>query len=363
MTKQNDVWTELRETKEPVLLYGTGNGADKILYEFDRRNISAAGVFASDGFVRERYFHSMKVMSFAQAEEKFGSFVAVVAFASSRPEVLELIYSLEKNHTVYVPDVPVVSDIPCPPGEIFDSAFYEKNKENIFSARALFEDEKSVYIYENIIQYKLTGKLSYLRAAVSEPSDVWNSLIFPEKYKSYLDLGAFRGDSAQEFIRRGFSGEITAVEPDRRSFKKLEEYFFANRINAKLFNSAAWSHSETLTFSDRGSRSSSAFSGGGNQGGKLISVKADSPDNMLGGACVDYIKYDVEGAELQALRGSRGTIAKYKPDLCVSAYHRSEDIFLIPMLLASYEKSYKLYMRRFESVPAWDINVYAIGER
>ena len=51
-----DIWTKLKTEKKPILLYGTGNGADKILDECEKTGIKISGVFASSGFVRERYF-------------------------------------------------------------------------------------------------------------------------------------------------------------------------------------------------------------------------------------------------------------------------------------------------------------------
>ena len=78
------------------------------------------------------------------------------------------------------------------------------------------------------------------------------------------------------------------------------------------------------------------------------------------GAKVDYIKYDVEGAEREALLGTAETIAAYKPRMLVSLYHRSEDLFALPMLVKELCHEYRLYLRRFAYVPAWDINLYCI---
>ena len=44
------LWQRLERARKPVMLYGMGNGADKILDELARRGIAAAGVFASDEF-------------------------------------------------------------------------------------------------------------------------------------------------------------------------------------------------------------------------------------------------------------------------------------------------------------------------
>ena len=80
---------------------------------------------------------------------------------------------------------------------------------------------------------------------------------------------------------------------------------------------------------------------------------------MLNGAKVDYIKYDVEGAEREALIGSTQTILAHHPTLMVSLYHRNEDIFDLPILIHERFPQYKkFYLRRLKGVPAWDLNLY-----
>jgi len=80
----------------------------------------------------------------------------------------------------------------------------------------------------------------------------------------------------------------------------------------------------------------------------------------LDGQGADYIKYDVEGAEREALEGSSKTICDFMPDICLSLYHRSEDIFELPLVLNRMEPRYSLYLRRKRCLPAWEINLYAV---
>lgn len=47
LTLEQSVWSRLKEETRPIVLYGMGDGADKILAQFDRLGIRASGVFAS----------------------------------------------------------------------------------------------------------------------------------------------------------------------------------------------------------------------------------------------------------------------------------------------------------------------------
>jgi FkbM family methyltransferase len=57
---------------------------------------------------------------------------------------------------------------------------------------------------------------------------------------------------------------------------------------------------------------------------------------------VDYIKMDIEGAEQNALRGARATLARLHPRLSLSAYHRGDDPARIPELVRSAWPGYRM---------------------
>ena len=83
-------------------------------------------------------------------------------------------------------------------------------------------------------------------------------------------------------------------------------------------------------------------------------------DSVLSGAPASYIKLDVEGAEYEALCGARNTIARFHPKLLCAAYHRNEDLFRLPLLIHALHPGYRLYLRHFPCVPAWETNWIAI---
>ena len=120
-----DIWTRLAEEKRPILMYGMGLGGDKILHYCEKKNINVEGFFASDGFVRGHLFHGKRVMSYSEAKEKYGDFVVILSFASSIPTVIGQILKIAEEREICAPDVPVSGD------ELFDSEFYEKNKEKL----------------------------------------------------------------------------------------------------------------------------------------------------------------------------------------------------------------------------------------
>ena len=60
---KKDLWQYLAESDKPIVMYGMGNGADKILSVCEAKGIEIKDFFASDGFVRGHSFHGKKVLS------------------------------------------------------------------------------------------------------------------------------------------------------------------------------------------------------------------------------------------------------------------------------------------------------------
>ena len=71
-----------------------------------------------------------------------------------------------------------------------------------------------------------------------------------------------------------------------------------------------------------------------------------------------FINMDIEGAELNALKGAENLIKKNKPDLAISVYHYPRHIWEIPLYLKSLNLEYKFYLRNYTSF-SYDTIVYA----
>ncbi len=351
LTEHSTVWDRMRDCRKPVLLYGMGNGAQKLLDECARRGIEVAGVFASDGFVRGHSFAGYPVLRYREARARFGDFFTAIAFASQRPEVLAQFYAVEREGETAAPDLPVAGD-----ARVFDDGYLREHLSSFERAFALLEDEPSRRTFAALVNYKLSGKLGYLRCAESSVDDAYRLLALTGE-EDYVDLGAYRGDTVRELLDHtgGRVRSVRAFEPDARNFAHLERNLRAWGLrDAKCYNLGAWSGPGELPFAGKAGRGSALGAAGGG------AAPVDSVDRVLGGARVSYLKLDVEGAEREALLGCARTIRRWRPKLCVSAYHRNEDLFALPLLIEQIAPGYRFYLRRFPYVPAWDTNLYCL---
>ena len=87
-----------------------------------------------------------------------------------------------------------------------------------------------------------------------------------------------------------------------------------------------------------------------------------SLDEILFGFHPNYIKFDVEGFEEEALCGMKKTILDNRPMLAVSVYHRPEDIFSLPLLLSSWNYPADFYLR-MHMEHTFDTVLYVIPQR
>ena len=346
--KKQSTWELLKATPLPIFLYGMGDGALKILKQFEHFGISCDGIFASDEFVRGHSFAGYKVRKLSEIEAEHENFVVVLAFAAGYESLIEKINSIAERHILVAPDVPVIG------GGLFTKEFLTANFVRFEIVFGLLEDDLSREVFCKTVEYKITGNIQLLNEITTLPAEAFENILKPQKDEVYVDLGAYNGDTVLEFIERagGNYQKIYALEPDRRNFRKLVKST-ENHSNIEAINAAGWCEDCSLFFSDKAGRQSAVSDKG-------LETEARSVDSVLDGGVATYIKYDVEGAEKQALLGSKKTIKTFKPKLTVALYHRDEDLFELPLLIKSQNPDYKLFMRHFPYIPAWEVNLFCI---
>ena len=346
----SDMWEELKEKDHPVVVYGMGNGADKLFDRLAAYGITPAAVFASDGFVRGHSYRGMRVLSFGEVRERFSDFTILLSFATRLPEVIDQLRSIDEKYDMYVPDMPVAGE-----DEYFDRTFYNEHYEEIRSAYDALADDESKNAFCAIIRYKLSGRMEYLLNCHSTKDEMY-SLLPCEGISTVADLGAYNGDTLKE-AREYFPSlaECIAVEPDPRTFRRLERYVATvGDVRVRCIRAAVSDVVGEGVIRASGNRNSTVSATASHE-----YREEDVPLITLDSLNIepDYIKYDVEGEELAALIGSDETICRCRPSLLVSLYHRSRDIFALINYLAVSYPDYRLYLRRLFCLPAWEINL------
>ena len=341
-------WEFLQKTDLPIFIYGMGDGALKILSVFEKYNIPTAGFFASDEFVRGHSFEGHLVHKLSQIEQLVDDFVIVLAFAAGYESLYKRVNSIAEKHLLLAPDVPVAG------GGLFDYDYFCENKEKFEAVYDRLEDEASRKTYENVINFKISGKIEYLNACTSDKSEVYSSIVKLGKNERYVDLGAYNGDTIDEFLHytNGSYKRIIAFEPNAKNFEKLKLHC-KGMANVSLWQLGSYSKNTELIFNNKAGRNSAIADKG-------VATKVATVDTILCGMAAGYIKADVEGADMETLIGMQKTMENCKPKLNFSAYHRFEDIFRLALYIHSVNPDYKIFLRHHPYIPAWDTNLYCI---
>lgn len=358
MREKENVWDILKRTEKPILLYGMGDGALKIMAVMKRYGIRLSGIFASDGFVRGHSFEGFQVLSYSQAVQQFGDFVIVLAFGAFREPLLSYLYELSEKHTFYAPDVPVCTDgVPFSQMEVITREYLREHEEELDQVYAMLSDDLSRRVFLNVLDFKVSGKVAYLKDCTTSIEEVYQNILCPGSQEDYVDLGAYTGDTLEEFLfyTQGKYRSLTAFEPDQKNFKKMEKRLEKLGIaDCQTVCAASGARPGEILFSSRAGRNSAVDV----SGGRLI--PAESVDHIMAGRPVSILKLDVEGAEEDALLGSRETIRRYHPKLMISAYHRNSDLYRLPLLATELGGKYRVYLRHHPYIPAWETNFYLV---
>ncbi len=352
ITEKENSWDRLKKIDKPIFIYGMGDGAVKIIRVFEKYGIALAGIFASDEFVRGHSFCGHLVHTLSQIEEAVDDFVIVLAFGVGYKSLYDKIHDISSRHMLLAPDVPVIE------GELFTYEYCKEHENELEKVYSLLADDISKQTFIDVINFRISGKIEYLDRCTTEKSDVFENILKLGDEEIYIDMGAYNGDTCMEFvdITKGKYKQIYALEPDSRNFKKLEKNTL-DIANISRYNSAAWDSCKTLVFEDNSGRNSKLSTSNGIRQAKTKEVSAISGDSLCKNA--SYIKMDVEGAEWQAIHGCRASIEN-GASLAVALYHRTEDIFTLPLLINEINPNLKLYIRHQMYIPAWETNLYAV---
>ncbi len=354
------LWDHLRRTDKKIVLYGMGDGAEKIKAVLDEIGAETADIMASDEFVRGHSFLGFRVKTLSEIEQLYGDdFLILVCFGSQLPDVMEHIYSIAEKHELYAPNVPVTG------GGLFTLDYAGEHRGELEKVYSMLADEQSKRVFENVVRYKLSGRLDHLRACESPREEMFDLLRIGGE-ETYVDLGAYNGDTIVEFLNETGMNfrKIYAMEPDHKNYIKLKRrlYMIGSGL-LEAYNAGAWSSETTMRFSLRAGRSSRVEENDpvrSENPARYREVNMMSVDHMLQGNAATFIKYDVEGSEAEAIEGARHTISAYRPKLSVALYHRNEDIFALPLRIAEINKKYRFYLRHHPYIPDWDTNLYCI---
>ena len=203
-------------------------------------------------------------------------------------------------------------------------AYYAAHADEIARARALFDAE---------------GREEFDRQMKLRLGDPFGQKIdpgvqyFPEglfdmdENEVFIDCGAYDGDTIAAFRRA--SGDrfsrIVALEPDPGTFQQLRASVNGDE-RIQLLQSGIGRRTERVRFTSAGMGSRISSTGS-------YEIEVNPADELLANVAPTFMKFDIEGAEPDALRGAVRTITRHRPKMAVCVYHAPDHLWNIPLWL------------------------------
>lgn len=171
----------------------------------------------------------------------------------------------------------------------------------------------------------------------------------PEAGDIAIDAGACWGETSLYFAHEvGPKGAVVAFEfipSNLEAFRKNQRLNPGLQARTHLVPNPLWSSAgRKLYYLDWGPASRVTDDPDRRNDGMVETVTIDGTVERLGLPRVDFLKMDIEGAELAALRGAEASIRKHRPKLAISVYHSIEDMETIPRYLAGLDLGYRFYL-------------------
>jgi len=243
--------------------------------------------------------------------------------------------------------------------EIITRSFVEENSVFLEDFYRNLQDQKSKDSFTAYLLSKVRQDMQYLPPVFEKVQYFPQGIFELTDREAYFDCGAFEGDTITAFLKAtgGQYRHIWAVEPDKSNCKQLIKYIENEKLtHIDVVNKGIYNSAGKLPFRETGNMLSMITDDSNN------SIEVDTIDHIAEGNPVSYIKMDVEGVELEALKGAEQTIKTFNPILGISIYHKQQDLIDIPKYIKEIVPEYKFYFRVHKKL-AIDTVLYAVIKR
>lgn len=353
----------ITSNKSGVIIYPAGRKTEALVESLTRNGIAVAAVGDGDSNVWGKKIGSCLIFSPEELAEKYSDFPVIVSSTDYREEITEVLKKMGFKIIFHISFLNFINPDIFPVFPEYHRRFYSlfeiANQTEIIKLNSLWEDEESREAFLKILQFRLGFDDSILNERKFSANQY-----FEKKFMSFLqdeifiDCGAFKGDTIEQFnlITSAKFKRIYAFEPDRNNFDKLLKK--CGEIGAEKIEcqpSGVYSFTGKVNFMETGDAIARIV-----EDDRSFSINVVSLDDfMKNKEPVTFIKMDIEGAEMDALLGAKEIIKKYKPKLAISAYHRADDLWKIPLLIKNLNSDYKIYLRHYSN-EVMDTVCYAV---
>ncbi len=351
--KHKSVAEQIKSHGLPVIVFGAGEMAKWVTRHWNNYGIEIEGYAVDAEFFKpNQQILNRPIYNFAELSTQAEKFVFVLGMEDEMQGGHRAFDFLNDENIISYP-LPINLD---GSNEKISLDFIKNTHDKFKSTFNMLEDELSRQTMTAFLKLKLTGDWTF-NLNVFRPSPYFNELTEPAKGGGYVDCGAYCGDTVERFIKwsGGKYKKIFAVEPEPKNFVELKNFVHDKGYkNITLFNCGVWNEKGVINFESQIERTRASDAG-------KIEVPTEKLDDILGNEEINFIKLEVQGSELHALKGAEKILTNQAPILSVSIFHKAEDLITIPQFIKSVQSKYKIYIRNNTRIRDNGFMLYAIA--
>lgn len=227
----------------------------------------------------------------------------------------------------------------------FNNYLLAKNK--IEKVKSFLDSKTDIMIYNDVIENRIfdTDKRKNIfgKFIKVDYKNQYIDFIDKDKIKVIIDGGLYSDEDLLKFLKfRNGKVEIHSFEPlleyCKKKFSNLNK--LSKRKNIFINKMALWNKNGTINFFKNESTSKVVSTKNALNTVEVQSITIDQYVTNMKINKVDFIKLDIEGAELSVLQGAIKTLREHSPQLAISIYHQPEHLYQIPLFLHKILKDY-----------------------
>jgi FkbM family methyltransferase len=320
-------------------------------YVYGRTNEAASFInivgcdFVIDDFTEEKFFNGKRIVRLDDVPNDASVLAAVIHSPVSIYKKLEnkkvdfsSYYWIQENEDLDLPEIKYWKG---------GRGHFYANESKYSQLYQDLSDAESRLTMIDLLSFRETGNIRNMFRYPNRLDEMYfeNFLSLPSN-ASFYDLGALDGKNSLGFIKKypDFSG-LVLVEPLPVYAKKLRNLFESNI--SKVYECAISDSEGFANFNISVCDAASSLSKNKEQGDLIVKVKTIDQIYYETKLSPSFIKMDIEGAEIEALRGADSVINEFKPALAISVYHDPAHLLEAYELLKSKYQEYKFFIRHY----------------
>lgn len=287
----------------------------------------------------------------SEADKRDGLVVVCLGKQNYFGEVVRTLREMGFHRIISLMDIYEIHNPFRSPPELEETGFrfYLDRRDRIESCLDILEDDEGREVFIRCLQTHMQRKPVEIPMRPRVEQFTPGDLPLSRGYSRFIYCGVSVGEMAHVFGRIGSVDSLACFEPDPNQFKLTAAYLsahgkqLARRVAAMPCAVYSREAIEPFTYSDTSFGSRILKTG-------HARVQCVAIDHVLPGFDPTFISMDIEGSELEALKGAEATIRASRPDMGICLYHSPDHLWEIPLFIHGLDAGYRFYLRNYTSL-------------